>query len=114
MTRMISKIPYPTPLKKEHFKYARMILENKFLIGMGYDIEETLYNRIKLYFGWRELDDKSGCEAEILKSLTIINNEATRRRRRTMQHPPLPSPHLYWLRKVPNYGDSYNDRIFMM
>ena len=76
MTRMISNIPYPTPLTEEHFKYARMILENKFLIGMGYDMEETLYKRIKLYFGWRELDDKRGCEAEILKSLTISSNDS--------------------------------------
>lgn len=79
MTRMISNIPFPIPLTEEHFKYARMIVENKFLIGMGYDMEETLYKRIKLYFGWRELKDKSGCEAEILKSRLFSkmnNNDA--------------------------------------
>ena len=73
MTRMISNVPHPTPLTEEHFKYARMILENKFLIGMGYDMNETLYKRIKLYFGWKELSDKRGCEAEIMRSLPITN-----------------------------------------
>jgi hypothetical protein len=73
MTRMISNVPHPIPLTEEHFKYARMILENKFLIGMGYDMNETLYKRIKLYFGWKELSDKRGCEAEIMRSLPITN-----------------------------------------
>lgn len=76
LTRMISNTPYPTPLTEDHFKYARMILENKFLIGMGYDMDETLYKRIKLYFGWSELEDKGGCEAEVMNSLpnTKIND----------------------------------------
>lgn len=79
LTRMISNTPYPTPLTEDHFKYARMILENKFLIGMGYDMDETLYKRIKLYFGWSELEGKSGCEAEIMNSLpnTKINDASS-------------------------------------
>jgi hypothetical protein len=36
-------------------------------------MNETLYKRIKLYFGWKELSDKRGCEAEIMRSLPITN-----------------------------------------
>ncbi|KAL3777157.1 hypothetical protein ACHAW5_000144 [Stephanodiscus triporus] len=53
---------------------ARMILENKFLIGMSSDLVETVHKRLRLYFGWRELPDKVGCEAERVRSAKIFES----------------------------------------
>lgn len=42
MTRMLANVPKDVVVTEEHFKQARMILENKFLIGMTNHIGETV------------------------------------------------------------------------
>src|SRR5210317_81029 len=71
MTRMLANVPKNTPVTEEHFKYARMILENKFVIGMTNDMAETITKRIKLHFGWKELPSKNGCELDYIKRGTM-------------------------------------------
>ncbi|KAL3823498.1 hypothetical protein ACHAXA_010820 [Cyclostephanos tholiformis] len=75
MTRMLANIPPDIEVTDEHFRDARMILENKFLIGMSYDLIETVKRRLGLYFGWRELPNKVGCESE-----RIMGGSSSRRR----------------------------------
>jgi len=67
MTRMLANIPKHVEVTEEHFREARMILENKFLIGMAADMTETIHKRLKLYFGWKELPEKQGCEMDYIK-----------------------------------------------
>ena len=67
MTRMLANIPRQVAVTEEHFREARMILENKFIIGMTSDMHETVQKRIKLYFGWKESPKKQGCELEHIK-----------------------------------------------
>jgi hypothetical protein len=54
LTRMLANVP-------RHFRAARMILENNFLVGMSYDLLETVHWRLGLYFRWKEMPDKAGC-----------------------------------------------------
>lgn len=76
MTRMLANVPPNVEVTQEHFRDARMILENKFLIGMTADMTETVKKRLGLYFGWKELPDKQGCELELIKkgSLELPNS----------------------------------------
>merc|ERR1719203_1187078 len=67
MTRMLANIPVYVEVTEDHFREARMILENKFLIGMTADMTETVKKRLGLYFGWKELPNKQGCENEYMK-----------------------------------------------
>jgi len=71
MTRMLANVPREERVTEEHFKYARMILENKFIIGMTSDMTETVKKRINLHFGWKELPSKQGCEMEYIKKGTM-------------------------------------------
>ena len=74
MTRMLANVPKDVVVTEEHFKQARMILENKFLIGMTNHIGETVEKRIKLYFGWDELPSSAGttsCELDLIKKGTM-------------------------------------------
>ena len=64
LTRMLVNIPPDVKVTEELFREARMILENKFLIGMSYDLIETIQKRLSLYFGWKEIETKAGCEVE--------------------------------------------------
>ena len=65
MTRMLANVPPNVEVTEEHFRNARMILENKFLIGMTENIEEMVKKRLALYFGWKET--KEGCEDEMIQ-----------------------------------------------
>ena len=67
MTRMLANVPPDVVVTEDHFKEARMILENKFLIGMQQNMPETVQKRLGLYFGWHELPNKQGCEIEMIK-----------------------------------------------
>ena len=64
LTRMLVNIPPDVKVTEELFREARMILENKFLIGMSYDLIETIQKRLSLYFGWKEIETKAGCVVE--------------------------------------------------
>jgi len=68
LTRMLANVPAHVEVTEEHFKEARMILENKFLIGMTNDVAETVQKRLKLYFGWEELPSQQGCEMYYIKN----------------------------------------------
>lgn len=63
---MIANVPPSRAVTEQDFTEARKILENKFLIGMASDMAETVFKRIKLYFGWKELPNQSGCETEYI------------------------------------------------
>mmetsp|Transcript_38361 Transcript_38361/g.81869 ORF Transcript_38361/g.81869 Transcript_38361/m.81869 type:complete len:657 (+) Transcript_38361:28-1998(+) len=67
MTRMLANVPHGTEVTEEHFREARMIIENKFLVGMSNDMTETVRRRLKLYFGWKEMPDQKGCEIDLIK-----------------------------------------------
>ncbi|KAL7531613.1 hypothetical protein ACHAXR_004134, partial [Thalassiosira sp. AJA248-18] len=67
MTRMLANVPKHVTVTEEHFREARMILENKFLIGMTSDMTETVKKRLKVYFGWKNLPEKDGCDMEQIK-----------------------------------------------
>ena len=68
MTRMLANVPPNAAVTEDHFREARMVLENKFLIGMTSDMAETVRKRLGLYFGWKELPEKQGCEIEMIKN----------------------------------------------
>ncbi|KAL7536501.1 hypothetical protein ACHAWF_008107, partial [Thalassiosira exigua] len=63
MTRMLANVPPNGAVTEEHFRTARMILENKFIIGLVDDIKETVQRR-SLYFGWKDVLSKDGCELQ--------------------------------------------------
>lgn len=67
MTRMLANVPKDVAVTEEHFREARMVLENKFLIGMTSNMAETVQKRLGLYFGWKELPNKQGCETDHIK-----------------------------------------------
>ena len=62
LTRMLAGVPPGAEVTEAHFREARMMLENKFLIGMADDPLETVKRRLAPYFGWRELPEQRGCE----------------------------------------------------
>ncbi|KAL7529023.1 hypothetical protein ACHAWF_002813 [Thalassiosira exigua] len=64
MTRMLANVPRNGAVTEEHFRAARMILENKFIIGLVDDIRETVQRRLSLYFGWKDVLGKDGCELQ--------------------------------------------------
>ena len=68
MTRMLAQVPRDAEVTEEHYRNARMILENKFLIGMASDLTETEIRRLGLYFGWKE--ERKGCAKELIASTT--------------------------------------------
>lgn len=70
-TRMIANIPHSQVVTEQDFIEARKILENKFLIGMSSDLAETVVKRIKLYFGWKELPTRNGCEIEYINQAKV-------------------------------------------
>mmetsp|Transcript_26538 Transcript_26538/g.48099 ORF Transcript_26538/g.48099 Transcript_26538/m.48099 type:complete len:427 (+) Transcript_26538:3-1283(+) len=74
MTRMLAEVPPDEEVTEEHYRNARMILENKFLIGMASDLTETVIRRLGLYFGWKE--ERKGCAKELI-------NESAKTRTRT-------------------------------
>ena len=51
MTHMLANVPPLVAVTDDHFREARMILENKFLIGMSSDLIETVHKRPRLYVG---------------------------------------------------------------
>ena len=66
MVRMLAgNIPPHIAVTEEHFRKARMVLENKFLIGITRDITEFVTKRLKLYFGYKELHE--GCELDYIQ-----------------------------------------------
>lgn len=69
---MIANVPPSRTVTEQDFIEARKILENKFLIGMASDMAETVLKRIKLYFGWKELPNLSGCEIEYINKATAL------------------------------------------
>ena len=87
MTRMLANVPPNVDVTDEHFKEARMILENKFLIGMSSDLVETVQKRLGLYFGWREVSSSSSssspsdgeCVSERIRHAKKIPDEMSSR-----------------------------------
>jgi len=77
MTRMLANVPGHVPVTEDHYRTARQILENKFLIGMTSDIAETVQKRLKLYFGWKELPEERGCEIKYIKRAVMNLPSAT-------------------------------------
>ena len=78
MTRMLANVPPNVDVTDEHFREARMILENKFLIGMSYDLVETVQRRLGLYFGWKEMPDKVGCAMERINGGSSMSSSSHR------------------------------------
>ena len=61
MTRMLANVRPSVAVTDEHFRTARMVLENKFLLGATDHMPETV-RRLSIYFGWQERT--RGCEHE--------------------------------------------------
>ncbi len=81
LTRMLANVQPNVDVTDEHFRAARMILENKFLIGMSYDLLETVQRRLGLYFGWKEMPDKAGCVMERISNCSGGSSTTTSARR---------------------------------
>lgn len=61
MTRMLANVHPSRDVTDDDFRTARMILENKFLLGASDHMPETV-RRMSIYFGWQERT--RGCEHE--------------------------------------------------